>query len=179
MEVTFNELNISRDSKALSVDATVTNGQGENFIITSIKVDTCATFNEMLGHPSSKTIVSQDYSALNARLVKTDDYLFQNKILFVWIECTDSVSMVVAYRLAAVVNWYKVYQTAMCFVKKIPCKQCTEPNAFVDFILKIKGIDYALQTGNYGQAVRLWKSLYTKSPSNIPSDNPDCGCHSL
>lgn len=176
MEVTFNELNISRDSKTLSVDATVTSGTGEDFIITSIKVDTCATFNEMLGHPSSKVILSQDYSAQNARLVHTDDYMFQNKILFVWVECTDTTNQVVAYRLAAVVNWYKVYQTAMCFVKHIPCNKCAAPNAFVDFILKTKGIDYALQTGNYGQAVRLWKTLYTKKASNIPDGNPDCGC---
>ena len=176
MEVTFNELNISRDSKTLSVDATVTNGSGEEFIITRIAVDTCATFTEMLGHPSDKVVVSQDYSALNARLIKTDDYLFQNKILFVWVECTDTESQVVAYRLAAVVNWYKVYQTAMCFVKHIPCDDCTHPVKFIDFILKTKGIDYALQTGNYTQAVRLWKSLYTKKSSSLSGEDCGCGC---
>lgn len=177
MEVTFNELNISRDSRTLSVDATVTNGQNENFIITRIAVDTCATFNEMLGHPSDNVIVSQTYSALNARLIKTDNYLFQNKILFVWVECTDSTAEIVAYRLAAVVNWYKVYETAMCYVKSLTCcckqGECKPPVKFVDFILKVKGIDYALQTGNYTQAIQIWKSLYTKKASS-PSAN--CGC---
>ena len=176
MEVTFDELNISRDSKTLSVDATVTNASGENFIITRIAVDTCATFNEMLGHPSEKVVVSQNYSALNARLVYTDDYLFQNKILFVWVECTDSTHEVVAYRLAAVLNWYKVYQTAMCFVKSISCKDCKPPVKFVDFILKTKGIDYALQTGNYTQAIDIWKSLYTKMATKSGSVGGGCGC---
>lgn len=180
MEVTFNELNISRDSKTLSVDATVTNGLDENFIITRIAVDTCATFNEMLGHPSDNVIVSQTYSALNARLVKTDPYLFQNKILFVWVECTDTTAQTVAYRLAAVVNWYQVYQTAMSFVKGITacCKDsCKPPVKFVDFILKVKGIDYALQTGNYTQAIMIWKSLYTKNASSISANGSSpCGC---
>lgn len=176
MEVTFDELNISRDSKTLSVDATVTNGTGEDFIITRIAVDTCATFNEMLGHPSDKVVVNQEFSALNARLIYTDNYAFQNKILFVWVECTDNTSQIVAYRLAAVLNWYKVYQTAMGFVKGISCKDCKPPVKFVDFILKTKGIDYALQTGNYTQAIDIWKSLYTKKASNLSDAGGACGC---
>lgn len=172
MEISFDELNISRDSTTLSIDATVTNAAGENFVIKNISVDTCATFNEMLGHPSSKPVVTQDYSALNARLVKTDDYLFQNKILFVWVTVSNGIDT--AYRLAAVVNWYKVYLTSMGYVKQIPCNRCKPPVKFVDFILKVKGIDYALQTGNYTQAVRIWKSLYTKKASSISGG--DCGC---
>lgn len=174
MEITFDELNISRDSKTLSVDATVTNDTGENYIITNISVDTCATFNEMLGHPSSKAIVSQDFSAPSARMVVNDDYIFQNKILFVWVTVQDGFNIV--YRLTAVLNWYKVYQTAMCFVKHVPCKNCKPPVGFVDFILKTKGIDYALQTGNYTQAIRLWKTLYTKKSSSLSSEDCGCGC---
>lgn len=176
MEVTFDELNISRDSKTLSVDATVTSSAGEDeFIITNISVDTCATFNEMLGHPSEKVIVSQDFSAPNARLIKTDDYMFQNKILFIWVTVSDGVTT--AYRLAAVVNWYKVYQTSMCFVKHVTCNNCKPPVGFVDFILKVKGVEYAMQTGNYTQAIKIWKAMYSNTATQPSVKDGGCGCH--
>lgn len=175
MEVVFNELNITRDSKTLSIDVTVNNDTGEDYIISRVAVDTCATFNEMLGRPSSYPILDFENASQNFRKVYTDDHIFQNKILFVWIECTDDTEVV--YRLAAVVNWYTVYCKAMCFVKKIDCHNCTPPLGFVDFILKVKGLEYALQTGNYTQAVRIWKAMYTKGEaSNLKAGDCGCGC---
>lgn len=171
MEVTFDELSISRNSKTISVKATVSNEVKEEFVITNISVDTCATFNEMLGHPSGKSIVSQDFSSEHAELEKTDDTIFKKKMLFVWITASDGTDTV--YKMQVLINWFCVYQKAMCYVKGIPCNNCKPPVAFIDFILKVKGLEYSLATENYTQAIKIWKSLYTKKAS---VDEADCGC---
>lgn len=173
MEITFDELSISRDSKILSVEATVTNEGTEEFVITNISVDTCATFNEMVGHPSSKPIVSQDFSAPEAALEVTDNDIFKNKILFVWVTASDGYETY--YEMKPLINWFCVYQKAMCYVKHIPCNNCKPPVGFIDFILKVKGLQYSLYTENYSQAIKIWKSLYAKKGTNL--DSSDCGCH--
>ena len=182
MEVTFNELNISRDSTTLTLYATLVNGADEHFVISRVAVDTCATFNEMLGHPSDSAIINlteetdTGLGGLSVSYEWTEQSAFRNKILFVWIGCTDEAAQQTVYRLAAVVNWFDVYNKAMSFVKKLGCGDCTPPFDFVDFILKTKGIEYALQTGNAGQAVKLWKTMVTKPASSVSAGDCGCGC---
>lgn len=174
MEVTFDELSISRDSRTLSVKASVNNGVRDNFVITNISVDTCATFNEMLGHPSGKPIINEDYSeepVTHVEYEKTDSSLFKKKMLFVWVTVSDGTDTL--YYMNVLINWYCVYQKAMCYVRGIPCNNCKPPVKFIDFILKIKGLEYSLFTDNYTQAIKIWKSLYAKKAS---TDESDCGC---
>ena len=176
MEVSFTTLNVSRDSKVLSVAASVENEASENFVITRVAVDTCATLNEALAGPSAKAIIDKTYSDTAIAFTEESDTLFKNKILFVWVIVSDGTTT--QKKLGAVVNWYDLYKMAMCFIKQLPsdCKQ--PPMAFVDFILKQKGIDYALQTGNYTQAIRLWKTLFNKgyTQSSASSSGGGCGC---
>ena len=173
MEVRFDELTISRDSTTINIEATVVNDTGEGFVITNVAIDSCATFNELLGHPSGNPLVSEDFASDHVTLEVRDDTKFKNKMLFVWITVSDGTDT--EYRKKVLINWYEVYQKAMCYIKHLPCNNCKSPMGFVDFILKIKGIEYSLATENYTQAIRLWKSLNAKKASSMGDD--DCGCH--
>lgn len=174
MEVSFTTLNVSKDSKVLSVAALVENEASENFVITRIAVDTCATFNEALGGPSAHPIIDKEFASTSASFVEESDTLFKNKILFVWVIVSNGET---SYKkLGAIVNWYDIYRMAMCYVKQLPSSCKNPPMAFVDFILKQKGIDYALQTGNYTQAIRLWKTMFNKSYTHASSSSPNGGC---
>lgn len=172
MEIKFDELNISRDSTTIEVNARVVNDTGEGFVITNISIDSCATFNEMLGHPSGNPLVSEDFASEEVSLEVEDSTKFKNKMLFVWVTASDGFDTV--YSMKPLINWYAVYQKAMCYIKHLPCKTCKPPMGFIDFILKIKGIEYSLETENYTQAIRLWKSLNTRKASDMEDD---CGCN--
>lgn len=170
MEFDFTELAISKDGMTLTVSAELENGDGENFVIQSMSVDTSETFIPAKGEPSSKAY-TQDYGTTSARMEITNPE-YKGKILFVWVCIADGAE--VLYKMASVVNWYSVYCMAMGYVKTLNCNGCNPPMSFIDFILKTKGIDYALQTGNYQQAITLWNTLGASDPKNL--DTGHCGC---
>lgn len=177
MKIDFEELSISNDFKTLAVKVSLTNGAGENYRINRIAVDTCLTLNELLDEPSSDVVVDEKFNSTTADIEVNSDTEFKNKVMFVWVGYTDGVNT--KYEMVPLVNWYFVYCRAMTFIKMIPCNNCKAPVEFIDFILKIRGMEYAFKAGFYTQGIRLWKSIFKKTYSDGPDStisSSDCGC---
>ena len=172
MELDFNELVVSKDGKTVYVSAEVTNDVGESAVIKSLSIDTSDTFVELLERPSSRAI-TQEFDSTVATWQYTDES-FAGKLIFVWVGI-DEGGEELNYHLAALVNWYSIYCMSMGYVKGLSCNGCNPPMEFIDFILKTKGIEYALQVGNYTQAIKLWNNLFTREAENFPSS--PCGCN--
>lgn len=51
---------------------------------------------------------------------------------------------------------------------------CGIPKGFIDFILRIKALDMAIETCNYTEAIKYWEML-NKMPTRTTTNN--CGCH--
>lgn len=173
MELDYNRLSVSTDGRTVHISAEITNDTGESAFIRSISIDTSDTFVELLEKPSSNA-VTQEFNSTAATWDCTDDS-FAGKLLFVWVEVGNGDSDSSEYRIAAIVNWYSLYCTAMQYVKGMNCNGCNPPMDFIDFILRTKGIDYALQTGNYLQAVKLWNGLSAREAKNLSGSS--CGCN--
>ena len=172
MELDFNKLTVSTDGKTVYVSAEITNDVGESAVIKSLSIDTSDTFVELLEHPSSKAITREFNSTLATWECTNDSFV--GRLIFVWVGI-DEGEEDLTYRLASVVNWYSVYCMAMGYIKGMNCNGCNPPMDFIDFILKTKGIDYALQVGNYTQAIKLWNNLSTREAENMRGSS--CGCN--
>ena len=53
---------------------------------------------------------------------------------------------------------------------------CTIPKGFIDFILRVKALDMAIETCNYMEAIKYWEML-NRMPAKTTTNN--CGCHGL
>lgn len=172
MELDYNTLSLSRDGKTVYISVEITNGDGENATIDRISIDTSDTYVGVQEQPSSKAI-SMDFGSTEATWEYTDDN-FVGKLLFVWVAINDGTGVITYYK-ASLVSWYQVYCMAMSYVKTLNCNGCNPPMDFIDFILKTKGIDYALHTGNYTQAIKLWNTLVPGEAKNM--EKSPCGCN--
>lgn len=171
MELDYTRLAVSTDGKTVYVTAEVTNDVGESAVIKSIAIDTSDTFVELIERPSSKAI-TREFDSTEASWECTDDS-FAGKLIFVWVG-VDEGEEDLTYHLASVVNWYSIYCMAMGYIKGMNCNGCNPPMDFIDFILKTKGIDYALQVGNYTQAIKLWNNLSTREAINLTGSSCSC-----
>ena len=74
--------------------------------------------------------------------------------------------------IGTVTNLYPIYKQTLCYLKELN-NNCEIPKGFIDMILKLKGIELCIRTGNYIQAIKFWKKFF----SNTPCKTPRCGCY--
>lgn len=77
------------------------------------------------------------------------------------------------YTLGTVVNMYPIYRESINYLKQID-NDCNIPKGLIDLILRVKGVELALKTGNYLEAINLWKLYIKKYKSTITSK---CKCN--
>lgn len=77
------------------------------------------------------------------------------------------------YTIGVATNMLSVYSQAMQYIKTID--SCDIPRDFIDFILKYKALELAIETGNYSTAIDYYKRLFTNTTTI--SNSSDCGCN--
>ena len=68
--------------------------------------------------------------------------------------------------MGTVVNMYPFYQQAMNYIGEI-AQRCSIPANFIDFILKQKGLEVAVKTGNYPDAIKYYNKFFLGKTGQI------------
>jgi len=73
-----------------------------------------------------------------------------------------------------VVDMEPFYNQAMQFIKELG-DACELPRNFIDYILKFKGLELSIQTGNYAQANELFANYFNRDKKAFTNVG-GCGC---
>ena len=189
--VHFNELRITSDGQHLIIDVSVlSESYYKNVYIDSIVIDNQDTY--VGSGPSSNPVYSyyvpngvsqltkKTYSKKHVRLVLTPNDLPLNGLLFVYVRAKgtpapdtpcglDNITT-----LGTVTNMYPFYQQAMNYIGEL-ASNCSIPQNFTDYILKLKGLELAVRTGNYPDAIKYFNKFF-KNKSDVVIRKGGCGC---
>ena len=189
--VHFNELRITSDGQHLIIDVSVlSESYYKNVYIDSIVIDNQDTY--VGSGPSSNPVYSyyvpngvsqltkKTYSQKHVRLVLTPNDLPLNGLLFVYVRAKgtpaadtpcglDNITT-----LGTVTNMYPFYQQAMNYIGEL-ASNCSIPQNFTDYIIKLKGLELAIRTGNYPDAIKYFNKFF-KNKSDVVIRKGGCGC---
>lgn len=76
-------------------------------------------------------------------------------------------------KIGVVYNKRTLIQKGLGYLKELS-NSCTIPKGFIDFILRVKALDMAIETCNYIEAIKYWKML-NRMPTRTTTNN--CGCY--
>lgn len=189
--VHFNELKITPDGAHLIIDISVKNETYyKNVYLDSIVIDNQDTYvgTGPSSNPVYQYTISDVVSGLTAkhsfrkhfRLDLTSIDLPLDGLLFIYIRTKgtpapdtpcgeDNVTT-----LGTVVNVYPFYQQAMNYIGEL-ASNCSIPQNFTDYILKLKGLELAIRTGNYPDAIKYFNKFF-KNKSDVVIRKGGCGC---
>lgn len=191
----FNELKISADAQHLIIDVSVlSESYYKDVYIDSIVIDNQDTY--VGTGPSSNPVYSysvpdsvskltkKTYSQKHVRLdLNPADLGSLDGLFFVYVRTKGIPSpdtpcgMDNITTLGTVCNMYPFYQQAMNYIKEI-ANNCSAPQNFTDYILKLKGLELAVRTGNYSDAIKYYNKFFSgKSKSSIKIGGCGCGNH--
>jgi len=167
----FNELRIDNSGTYLIIDATVdTDSYFDSVYLDNIKIDTQDTF---IGTgPSSHTIytysVDSAVNTKNLRLVLDVTSLgvdLVKNMFFIYVTAKGTpnpstpASSLTNPILGTAINLYPIYQKALYFSKGVLKFEHID-HKFIDFILKYKMLLFAVNTGNYTEAITYWNQFF-------------------
>ena len=191
--VHFNELKITSDGKYLIIDVSVSNeGYYENVYLDSIVIDNQDTY--VGTGPSSNPVYEYTIPDVvspitdvasgrkNLRLVLDSLDLGSLKgLFFVYVKTKGTPSadtpcgMDNITTMATVTNMYPFYQQAMNYIGEL-ASNCSVPQNFIDYILRMKGLELAVKTGNYPDAIKYYNKFFNgKEQTVIRKGGCSCG----
>lgn len=189
--VHFNELRITSDGQHLIIDVSVlSESYYKNVYIDSIVIDNQDTY--VGSGPSSNPAYSyyvpngvsqltkKTYSQKHVRLVLTPNDLHLNGLLFVYVRAKgtpaadtpcglDNITT-----LGTVTNMYPFYQQAMNYIGEL-ANNCFVSQNFTDYILKMKGLELAVRTGNYTDAIKFYNKFFNGKENTVVRKG-GCSC---
>ena len=184
------DIHISPDNKNLVVHATVdsTVSYYDNVSIKDIYIDNQDTFTEsgpsdnylfheeLEGSPDNKdhiwNIAASELSLKGGNLA--------SDVLYIYITVDGEISadapcgMNSTTALAVAFNAKDILKQSIAYMTKLE-DSCTPPKGFIDFILKLKAIKYALQAQNYTKANKYWNKFF-KGKETLVLNTKGCGC---
>lgn len=184
--VIFNKLRISKDDLNLLINASIRLGKNyRNVYIDRIIIDDQNSYNPN-GYSSNPVYTKQvegDIKNINLELVELDLLRgIKGNLLFIYIitkgvpspetPCGEdnSISRAILY------NQYPFYMNTIHYLKQLglSCNsECEIPRDFINTYLQFKGIEFAIRTGHYTEAVNLWKRINLKDVKYI-NINKNC-----
>ena len=192
--VHFNQLTISPDNKYLIIDVSVlSETYYKDVYIDSVIIDNQDTF--VSGGPSTNYIYKKDfpmqtsaitdatYGEKHIRLELTPQDLSTGTLsglFFVYIQVTGTPAaetpcgMDTVTTLGVVTNMNPFYQQAMNYIGELS-NNCSIPQNFTDYILRFKGLELAIKTGHYVDAINLFNKYFSGKEGEIPKKG-GCGC---
>lgn len=189
--VHFNELRITSDGQHLIIDVSVlSESYYKNVYIDSIVIDNQDTY--VGSGPSSNPVyqysvpngVSQltkkTYSQKHVRLDLTPTDLPLNGLLFVYVRTKGTPAADTPCgldnmtTLGTVTNMYPFYQQAMNYIGEL-ANNCSVSQNFTDYILKMKGLELAVRTGNYTDAIKFYNKFFNGKENTVVRKG-GCSC---
>lgn len=190
--VQFNELRITSDGQHLIIDVSVLkDSYYENVYIDSIIIDNQDTY--VGSGPSSNPVyqysvpdvmskLTKEYvSSKYVRLDLTPTDLPLNGLLFIYVRTKGTPAADTPCgldnmtTLGTVTNMYPFYQQAINYIGEL-ANNCSMPQNFADYILKMKGLELAMRTGNYTDAIKFYNKFFNgKDNTVIRKGGCSCG----
>ena len=165
--VHFNELAITPDGKYLIIDVSVlSETYYKDIYIDSVVIDNQNTY--LSSGPSSEPVYSKHLRLVLDRFDLQD----LNNMFFVYVRTKGTPAPETPCGLdnmttmGTVVNMYPFYQQAMNYIGELADKCGVSPN-FTDFILKQKGLEVAIKTGNYPDAIKYYNKFFLGKGNQI------------
>ena len=112
-----------------------------------------------------------DNNTSEGTFVEGESFDFNNDLLFVYVETRGDISGDIpcdlnsTLSMRTVCNLFKVYKESMGYIRELE-KECSSPDNFIDFILRLHAFNICIKTGNYRQAEIYWKKFFV--------DKKDC-----
>ena len=186
--VQFNELRVT--DRYLIIDVSIPNDNYHTDVyLDNIYIDTQDTY--VSTGISSKPIykeegISSRVSSITGEVVKHKHYRLEldntvlsslDNLFFVYVQVTGDYSsdtpcgMDNITTLGVVTDMKPFYQKGMQYVKELSAN-CNIPNNFIDYILRFNALKLSLKTGNYTNAINLFKN----KPIGTNIQSGGCGC---
>ena len=189
--VHFNELRITSDGQHLIIDVSVlSESYYKNVYIDSIVIDNQDTYvgsgpssNPVYQYsvPDTMSKLTKKYvSYKNVRLDLTPTDLPLNGLLFVYVRTKGTPTADTPCgldnmtTLGTVTNMYPFYQQAMNYIGEL-ANNCSVPQNFTDYILKMKGLELAVRTGNYTDAIKFYNKFFNGKENTVVRKG-GCSC---
>lgn len=77
--------------------------------------------------------------------------------------------------LQALYNKSLIYDAGLAYTREI-CNSCSINENFIDFILKLKGLELALVTKHYTAAISMWNKFFSATTSSTSYSTSNCNC---
>lgn len=181
--VHFNELRITSDGQHLIIDVSVlSESYYKNIYIDSIVIDNQDTYvgsgpssNPVYQYsvPDAMSKLTKKYvSYKNVRLDLTPTDLPLNGLLFVYVRTKGTPTADTPCgldnmtTLGTVTNMYPFYQQAMNYIGEL-ANNCSVPQNFTNYILKMKGLELAVITGNYTDAIKFYNKFFNRKENTV------------
>lgn len=191
----FNELYITEDGKNLVIDAEIDDMPiYDDMYISSVQVTTGESYVELCnfskgvevpveeGRRHIQLCLSVDNSVLSN--IISDGHL-GNRLLFVQVEADGELDAIASELgcgwdnsciIGAAFNGYPMYRSIIGYADA-DSRDCSFDYApFIDYIMRYYGFMFALRSGDYPQALRMWKDYLTSEAGTSAPQKP-CGCH--
>lgn len=182
--IVFNELSIEPDGSKLTIDVSVREEEWfENVFLDKIIIDTQDTFTEQ--GPSEEAVATIEIEGseknLQLKLDKTDlmGTSLNDNLFFVYVKTKGVPSPDTpcgadqTYTIGVVLNTCIIYNNMMQGIKEVN-KDCTIPKDFIDWFLRFKAFQLAINTEHYTEGIKYFNRFFKYMPASI---NVGCGCH--
>ena len=188
----FNQLEITKDRKYLIIDVSVIDDPYyENVYIENIKIDNQDTYSStgvsstpIYTYSYEEDGIPGDQKRVRVQIKNSDLFSATNAslkdLLFVYATAKGTPAadtpcgMDNETTMGVVVDVYPYYQQAMEYVKEL-ADTCNPSQNFADYILRLKGLELAVKTGNYPEAIKIFNK-YFKGNTNVNVAKGGCGC---
>lgn len=180
----FNELKITPDNKHLIIDVSVSNeSYYDNVYLDSIIVDNQDTYvgtgpssnpiYEYIVQDTVSPVTGESNGVKHIRLdLDTIDIENLQGLFFVYVRVKGTPSpdtpcgMDNIITMGTVTNMYPFYQQAMNYIGEL-ASNCSVPQNFIDYILRLKGLELAIKTGNYPDAIKYYNKFFNGKESVV------------
>lgn len=180
----FNELKITPDNKHLIIDVSVSNeSYYDNVYLDSIIIDNQDTYvgigpssnpiYEYTVHDTVSPVTGAPNGVKHIRLdLDTIDIENLQGLFFVYVRVKGTPSpdtpcgMDNIITMGTVTNMYPFYQQAMNYIGEL-ASNCSVPQNFIDYILRLKGLELAIKTGNYPDAIKYYNKFFNGKESVV------------
>jgi len=183
--IQFNKLSINQAGTILTIDASVKDeSYYTNVYIDNVAIDTQDTFLET--GPSTNKIYLNTLSGNNKSIQLSLTYsdllqALDSNMFFVWITTKGTPSSDtpcgedVISTVGVAIDLYPLYQYAINYMNELT-NNCNIPKGFINFILRLKALKLAIQTGNYTKSINFW-NMFFKNIDLDTTNTSNCSCH--
>ena len=180
--IIINEFRVTPDGKTLIIDVQIDESDYYNGgVIESVILDTnlgskCVEeqnkiIQEAVGDGVTQLRISLDVDTIGNEVIFYINAFGNSENIKGWNElpCYLKITQVNAFTY----NKYPIYKNIMCLTREL-VGNCNIPMSFIDYILKLKALEAALNVGNNIAVNKYWKQLIKGISKMTPKQ---CGCN--